>query len=206
MKFILEITLQKINKNYKSQFLSYNIKNISILKLPLRVAGILFIFGQQMLNKTFADLEYITSSCSTDGSLTSGSISANGSNGSKQISPFFSAFGIPAALQPLEITCSPSDVVDFRNQQAISQKSVSRQQELNSLTSICSTYLPSSSCCRTRLVYHSLKFRGFQSQNFAETNFAIGQKTLEIRGMKFRGWQKILIFVGIKFRDLAKKS
>ena len=111
IKFILEITLQKINKNYKSQFLSYNIKNIFILKLPLRVAGILFIFGRQMLNKTFVDLEYIKSSCSTDGSLTSGSISANGSNGSKQVSPFFSAFGIPAALQPLEITCSHSDEV-----------------------------------------------------------------------------------------------
>ena len=111
IKFILEITLQKINKNYKSQFLSYNIKNISISKLPLRVSGILFIFGRQMLNKTFVDLEYITSSCSTDGSLTSGSISANRSYGSKQVSPFFSKFGIPAALQPLEITCSPSDVV-----------------------------------------------------------------------------------------------
>ena len=112
IKFILEITLQKINKNYKSQFLSYNIKNISILKLPLRVAGIFFIFGRQMLNKTFVDLEYIKSSCSTDGSLTSGSISANGSNGFKQVSPFFiCAFGIPAALQPLEITCSHSDVV-----------------------------------------------------------------------------------------------
>ena len=79
-----------------------------------------------MLNKTFVDLEYITSSFSTDGSVTSGSISANGSNGSKQVSPVFSAFGIPAALQPLEITCSPSDVVDFRNQQAISHESVSR--------------------------------------------------------------------------------
>ena len=79
-----------------------------------------------MLNKTFVDLEYITSSCSTDGSLTSGSISANGSNCSKQVSKFFSAFGILAALQPLEITCSPSDVVDFRNQQAISHESVSR--------------------------------------------------------------------------------
>ena len=48
------------NKNYKSQFLSYNIKNISIFKLPLRVAGILFIFGRQMLNKTFVNLEYVT--------------------------------------------------------------------------------------------------------------------------------------------------
>ena len=60
MKCILEITLQKINKKYISQFLSYHIKNISIFQLPLRVAGVLFIFGQQMLNKTFVDLEYIT--------------------------------------------------------------------------------------------------------------------------------------------------
>ena len=64
-----------------------------------------------MLNKAFVDLEYITSSCSTDGSLTSGSISANGSNGSKQVSPFFSALVIPAALQLLEITCSLSGLV-----------------------------------------------------------------------------------------------
>ena len=64
-----------------------------------------------MLNKTFVDLEYIKSSCSTDGSLTSGSISANGSNGSKQVSPFFSAVMIPAALESLEVTCSRSVVV-----------------------------------------------------------------------------------------------
>ena len=60
MKCILEITLQKINKNYKSQFLSHNIKNISIFKLPLQVPGILFMFRRQMLNKTFVNLEYIT--------------------------------------------------------------------------------------------------------------------------------------------------
>ena len=46
----------KINKNYKSQFLSY-IKNISIFKLPLRI---LFIFGRQIMNKAFVDLENIT--------------------------------------------------------------------------------------------------------------------------------------------------
>ena len=46
----------KINKNYKSQFLSY-IKNISIFKLPLRI---LFIFGRQIMNKAFVDLESIT--------------------------------------------------------------------------------------------------------------------------------------------------
>ena len=40
--------------------------------------------------------------------------------------------------------------------------------------------------------------------NFVEINFAVGQKILEIREMKFRGWQKILIFTGIKLRDLAK--
>ena len=51
MKCILEITLQKINKNYKSQFLSHNIKNISIFKLLLQVPGILFMFRRQMLNK-----------------------------------------------------------------------------------------------------------------------------------------------------------
>ena len=28
---------------------------------------------------------------------------------------------------------------------------------------------------------------------------------LEFHGNKFRGWQKILMFAGIKFRDLAKK-
>ena len=56
----LETTLSKIKKNYKSQMLSYNIKNISIFNLSLRVAGILFIFRRQMLNKTFLDLEYIT--------------------------------------------------------------------------------------------------------------------------------------------------
>ena len=28
---------------------------------------------------------------------------------------------------------------------------------------------------------------------------------LEIRGTKFRGWRKILIFAGIKFWELAKK-
>ena len=53
----------------------------------------------------------LLSSCSTDGSLTIGSISAHGSNGSKQVSEFFSAFVIPPAHQPLEITCSPSGVV-----------------------------------------------------------------------------------------------
>ena len=31
------------------------------------------------------------------------------------------------------------------------------------------------------------------------------QKRLEICGMKFRSWQKILLFTGIKFHDLAKK-
>ena len=46
----------KINKNYKSQFLSY-IKNISIFKLPLRI---LFIFVRQIMNKAFVDLENIT--------------------------------------------------------------------------------------------------------------------------------------------------
>ena len=46
----------KINKNYKSQFLSY-IKNISIFKLPLRI---LFIFGRQIMNKAFVNLENIT--------------------------------------------------------------------------------------------------------------------------------------------------
>ena len=60
MKCILEISLQKINKNYKSQFLSHNIKNISIFKLLLQVPGILFMFRRQMLNKTFVNLEYIT--------------------------------------------------------------------------------------------------------------------------------------------------
>ena len=50
-----------------------------------------------------------------------------------------------------------------------------------------------------------LKFRGFQSSNFAEINFAVGQKSSELRGMKFRGWQKIFIFAGIKFHDSAKK-
>ena len=60
MKCILEISLQKINKNYKSQFLSHNIKNIPIFKLPLQVPGILFMFRRQMLNKTFVNLEYIT--------------------------------------------------------------------------------------------------------------------------------------------------
>ena len=40
--------------------MSYNIKNISILKLPLRVAGIVFILGWQMFNKIFVELEYIT--------------------------------------------------------------------------------------------------------------------------------------------------
>ena len=101
----LEITLQKIKKNYKSQFLSYNFKSISIFNIPLRVAGILFIFGRQMLNKAFLDLEHITVILfKTDSSLTSGSISANRSNGSKQASPFFSAFVIPASIQSLEIT------------------------------------------------------------------------------------------------------
>ena len=38
-----------------------------------------------------------------------------------------------------------------------------------------------------------LKFLGFQRQDF------------EICEIKFRGWQKILIFAGTKFRDLAKK-
>ena len=60
MKCSLEITLQKIKKNYKSQFLIYNTKDISTFDLPLRVAGILFIYGRQMLNKTFLDLEHIT--------------------------------------------------------------------------------------------------------------------------------------------------
>ena len=48
-------------------------------------------------------------SCSIDGSLTSGSISGNGSNGSKQICPFFSAFVNPKpfVIKPLEVTCSP---------------------------------------------------------------------------------------------------
>ena len=49
-----------------------------------------------------------------------------------------------------------------------------------------------------------VQFRGFQSYNFAEINLAVGQKILEIREMKFRRWQKILIFTGIKFRGLAK--
>ena len=56
-----------VDNQWKSQFLScniknisisklplrvaVNIKNISISKLPLRVAGILFIFGRHMLNK-----------------------------------------------------------------------------------------------------------------------------------------------------------
>ena len=46
----------KINKNYRSQFLSY-IKNISIFKLPLRI---LFIFGRQIMNEAFVNLENIT--------------------------------------------------------------------------------------------------------------------------------------------------
>ena len=49
----------------------------------------------------------LLSSCSTDGSLTSESISANGSNGTKQVFPFFSAFVIPAVLQSPEINLSP---------------------------------------------------------------------------------------------------
>ena len=49
-----------------------------------------------------------------------------------------------------------------------------------------------------------VQFRGFQSYNFAEINLAVGQKILEISEMKFRRWQKILIFTGIKFRGLAK--
>ena len=60
MKYSLEIFLWKIRKKYKSQFQSYNIKNISIFNLPLWAAGILFIFGRQMLNKTFLDLERFT--------------------------------------------------------------------------------------------------------------------------------------------------
>ena len=43
----------------------------------------------------------LLSSCSTDGSLTSGSISVHGSNGSKQVSPFFSAFVPPATWNNL---------------------------------------------------------------------------------------------------------
>ena len=39
----------------------------------------------------------LLSSCSTDGPLTSGSMSANGSNGSRQVSPFFNAFVIPGS-------------------------------------------------------------------------------------------------------------
>ena len=136
MKCILEITLQKINKNYKSQFLSYNIKNISIFKLPLRVAGILFIFGRHMLNKAFVDLEYITVI------LFNRWLAYQWINvfGSKQVSPFFSAFAIPATFQPLKISV-PLRVwsCDFRNQEAILLKLVSWQQV--SLTSICSTFL-----------------------------------------------------------------
>ena len=60
MKCILEITLLKINKIYKSRFLSYDIKKICIFKLPLWVTGIRFIFEQQMLSKAFVDLKHIT--------------------------------------------------------------------------------------------------------------------------------------------------
>ena len=60
MKCSLERTMLKIKKNYKWQFLSYNIKNISIFNLLLPVKGIPFIFGRQMLNKTFLNLEDIT--------------------------------------------------------------------------------------------------------------------------------------------------
>ena len=59
IKRILEITLQKISTNYKSQFQNYNIKNISILKLPLRVA-VPFHLRTTDADKTFADLEHIT--------------------------------------------------------------------------------------------------------------------------------------------------
>ena len=53
-----------------------------------------------------------------------------------------------------------------------------------------------------------LKFRGFQSQNFAEVNFAVGQKILEIRGMKFCDLARKLlnreIFFPLKFLTIKK--
>ena len=69
------------------------------------------MFGRQMLNKTLLDLEHITVILFSRWLAYSGSISANGSNDSKQVSPFFSAVMIPAALEPLEVTCSRSVVV-----------------------------------------------------------------------------------------------
>ena len=50
-----------------------------------------------------------------------------------------------------------------------------------------------------------IKISRFSKLNFAKINFAAGQKTLEIHRIKFCGCQKIFIFAGIKFRDLAKK-
>ena len=50
------------------------------------------------------------------------------------------------------------------------------------------------------IIKHWIEFSMFSSKNFA-----VGQKILEICRMKFCGWQKILIFAGIKFHDLAKK-
>ena len=151
-------------------------------------------------------LRILLSSCSTDGSLAGGSISANGFNCTKQVSPFFSGFVIPAALQLLEITCSPSGGVMWFYNSTSHFAWIGFKVARVSLTSICSTSLPSSSCCCTWWVYHSWEFRGFQSKNFAEINFAVVQKILEIGRKKFRGWQKILILAGIKYCDLAKKS
>ena len=51
-----------VENQYKLQLTIHELKHqkCSIFKLPLRVTGILFIFGQQMFNNTVVDLEYIT--------------------------------------------------------------------------------------------------------------------------------------------------
>ena len=104
----------------------------------------------------------LLSSCPTDDSLTSGSISANGSNGSKQVSIFQCICDLCSAPATWNNLCpfECGHVIFEINKPFRINRFQGSKWEFNL---DLFDFFPSSSCCRTWLVYHSLKFWGFQS-------------------------------------------